>query len=145
MTRVSSDASTSRFHPPFHEEACRQSLSSSMAAEGGLPAPLLPLHLPCSPCLDMESPLLLTKEVWLPCSFSLELMGLLLPVTRFCLAICLHLLGISSSQTQNSCGLPRPLTQPVPPTDTRRSTQQDPCVPPQATEGIRRPTWGSST
>lgn len=93
MTRVFSAASRRRFHPPFHDEGCKQSLSGSRAAEGGLPAPLLPLHLPCPPCLDIEHPLLLTKEVWLPCLLSLELMRLPLPVTRFCLAICLHLLG----------------------------------------------------
>lgn len=52
-----------------------------------------PLHLPCAPCLDIEHPLLWTKEVWLPRLLSLELMWLPLPLTRLCLAICLHLLG----------------------------------------------------
>lgn len=51
---------------------------------GGLAVHLLPLLLPCPPWRDLECPLLLTKEVWLPRWTSLELTCLSLLVTTFC-------------------------------------------------------------
>lgn len=54
-----------------------------MAAEGGLLAHILPSDLPCPPSLDIECPLTLTKEVWLPCLLFLVFTWLLLLITVF--------------------------------------------------------------
>lgn len=124
----------------------RQRLSSSMAVEGGLLVHILPLYLPCPPCLDIECPFPVAKEVWLPCLLSLELNWFLLMavVFRICYLPSLVRLphtGISSSQSQASFSPFSPLAHSVPFTSIQRSTQWDPCLPTQA-EGIRRTMWG---